>query len=94
MHLHRREIHRFQGVQNGHAGVGVGGRVDDDACLLYTSIAEDFSEYMQLCPGAFFLYGSGCEYPLHSDHFAGDEQALITACAMYAQVAADALSQI
>lgn len=57
-------------------------------------IAEDFSEYMQLCPGAFFLYGSGCEYPLHSDHFAGDEQALITACAMYAQVAADALSQI
>ena len=49
---------------------------------------------MQLCPGAFFLYGSGCEYPLHSDHFAGDEQALITACAMYAQVAADALSQI
>ncbi len=57
-------------------------------------IAEDFSEYMQLCPGAFFLYGSGCEYPLHSDHFAGDEQALITACAMYAQVAVDALSQI
>ena len=57
-------------------------------------IAEDFSEYMQLCPGAFFLYGSGCEYPLHSDHFAGDEQALITACAMYAQVAMDALSQI
>ena len=57
-------------------------------------IAEDFSEYMQLCPGAFFLYGSGCEYPLHSDHFAGDEQALITACAMYAQVAVDALGQI
>lgn len=57
-------------------------------------IAEDFSEYMQLCPGAFFLYGSGCEYPLHSDHFVGDEQALITACAMYAQVAVDALSQI
>ena len=57
-------------------------------------IAEDFSEYMQLCPGAFFLYVSGCEYPLHSDHFAGDEQALITACAMYAQVAVDALSQI
>ena len=57
-------------------------------------IAEDFSEYMQLCPGAFFLYGSGCEYPLHNDHFAGDEQALITACAMYAQVAVDALSQI
>ena len=57
-------------------------------------IAEDFSEYMQLCPGAFFLYGSGCEYPLHSDHFAGDEQALITACAMYAQVAVDALGQL
>ena len=57
-------------------------------------IAEDFSECMQLCPGAFFLYGSGCEYPLHSDHFAGDEQALITACAMYAQVAVDALGQI
>ena len=32
--LHRRQTHRLQGVQNGHAGVGIGGGVDDDAVHL------------------------------------------------------------
>ncbi len=31
MHLHRRQLHRFQRVQNRHAGVGVSRRVDNYA---------------------------------------------------------------
>ena len=31
VHLHRWDLYRLQGVQDGHAGVGVGGGVDDDA---------------------------------------------------------------
>lgn len=57
-------------------------------------LAEDFSEYMQLAPGAFFLFGVGGEHPLHSDYYTADEDALVTSSAMYAQAATDILAKI
>lgn len=57
-------------------------------------IAEDFSEYMQAAPGAFFLYGVGGEHPLHSDYYTAEEDALVTSSAMYAQVALDTLAAL
>ena len=46
-----------------------------------TPIAEDFSYYLQKCPGAFFRVGirnQACHavYPLHNNHFSIDEAAL------------------
>ena len=34
MDLHRGDGHRLDGIQQGHTGVGIGGRIDDDALHL------------------------------------------------------------
>lgn len=54
---------------------------------------EDFAEYCDKAPAAFFLYGTGGDYPWHSDKYVINEDAMLTAAAMYAQVAYDALGQ-
>lgn len=53
---------------------------------------EDFAEYCDHAPCAFFLYGTGGDYPWHSDHYQINEDALSTASAMYAQFAWDVLT--
>ena len=50
------------------------------------TIAEDFSEYQKVFPGAFFFTGVGDEThsaPLHSDTFNFDERALLPALALF-----------
>jgi len=54
---------------------------------------EDFAEYGDKAPSAFFLYGTGGDYPWHSDKYVINEDAIMTASAMYAQVAFDALTE-
>lgn len=39
-------------------------------------IAEDFSAYSQMVPSVYFHLGCDCQYPLHSDHFLANEEAL------------------
>ena len=51
--------------------------------LLHTFITEDFSRYLEKCPGAYFRLGTGnpekgAIYPLHSSHFNFDERVLLT----------------
>ena len=41
------------------------------------SIAEDFSEYQRICPGAFIFCGVGDTQPLHSAEFNFDEESLV-----------------
>lgn len=41
------------------------------------SIAEDFSEYQRVCPGAFIFCGVGDTQPLHSAEFDFDEESLV-----------------
>ena len=45
MHLHRRQSHGLQRVQNGYAGVGVGGGVDDDAVRLAQRALDDVHQH-------------------------------------------------
>ena len=50
------------------------------------TIAEDFSEYQKVFPGAFFFTGIGDEThrsPLHSDTFNFDERALLPALELF-----------
>ena len=50
------------------------------------AIAEDFSEYLRVVPGAFFFCGYGDEthqMPLHSSRFDFDERALLTGVELY-----------
>ena len=47
-----------------------------------TYITEDFSEYQRLCPGVFFLLGTGGA-PLHSPHFDFDESVLETGLRLF-----------
>ena len=59
--------------------------------LLHTFITEDFSRYLEKCPGAYFRLGTGnpekgAIYPLHSSHFTVDEDALAYALMMYWQI--------
>ncbi len=58
--------------------------------------AEDFAFYVQEKPGVFAFVGSsnkekGIHYPLHSDRYDIDEDALEIAAALYAQYALDFL---
>lgn len=39
---------------------------------------EDFGFFTSLYPGVLFWLGSGCDYPLHSDHFLPDEACIAT----------------
>lgn len=39
-------------------------------------IAEDFSAYSQMVPSVYFHLGCDCQYPLHSDRFLAQEEAL------------------
>ena len=60
-------------------------------------IGEDFAEYLQRRPGAFFLVGSrnearGLVHPHHSDRFDFDEDALPVAARLLEEVAREALS--
>lgn len=61
-------------------------------------IAEDFSEYLTLVPGAFAFVGAGNEkkaacYAHHNDKFNIDEDCLEIAAALHAQYALDYLAQ-
>ncbi len=55
---------------------------------------EDFSFFLEKCPGGIALVGIGNEacgavWPHHSGHFTVDEDALLNAAALYVQVAMD-----
>lgn len=61
-------------------------------------IAEDFSEYLELVPGAFAFVGAGNEeknacYSHHNEKFNIDEDCLQIASSLYAQYALDYLEQ-
>ena len=62
-----------------------------------TSLAEDFSFFLQKAPGCYFLLGvhtpGGPRRYLHSPHFDMDESALPVGAAMLAQVALDYLEK-
>ncbi|QIB68214.1 amidohydrolase [Aminipila butyrica] len=58
--------------------------------------SEDFSEYQLLVPGQMVLLGTGnpekgCIYPIHSNHFKIDEDALANGVAVYVQSALELL---
>ncbi|QAT41960.1 M20 metallopeptidase family protein [Aminipila luticellarii] len=58
--------------------------------------SEDFSEYQQFAPGMMVLLGTGnkekdCVYPIHSNHFKIDEDALSNGVAVYVQSALELL---
>ncbi len=60
--------------------------------------AEDFAFYVQKVPGVFAFVGSsniakGIDYPLHSDRYDIDEDALEMSASLYAQYALDFLTQ-
>ncbi len=54
---------------------------------------EDFAEYTVFAPAEFIGLGVGGEFPLHSDYYVADENALKTGAAWYAQVAFDYLEK-
>lgn len=54
---------------------------------------EDFAEYTVFAPAEFIGLGVGGEYPIHSDYYVADENALKYGAAWYAQVAFDFLEQ-
>lgn len=49
-------------------------------------ISEDFGYFLMNRPGSFYHIGAGCEYPLHSDKFLPDPEAIVTASAVHAAV--------
>ena len=54
---------------------------------------EDFGYLIEAAgSGAFYHIGAGCAHPLHSPHFLPNEQAICTAAALHAAVAARYLS--
>ena len=50
-------------------------------------ISEDFGSFIIAKTGCFYHIGAGCEYPLHSDKFLPDPDAIITAAAMHSSLA-------
>ena len=46
-------------------------------------ISEDFGSFLIARTGCFYHIGAGCPYPLHSDKFLPDPEAIITAAAMH-----------
>ncbi|MBQ7593471.1 MAG: amidohydrolase [Synergistaceae bacterium] len=49
-------------------------------------ISEDFGFFIMAKTGCFYHIGAGCEYPLHSDKFLPDPDAIITASALHSAV--------
>ena len=49
-------------------------------------ISEDFGYFLMNKPGCFYHIGAGCEWPLHSDKFLPDDNAVITASVVHAAV--------
>ena len=56
-------------------------------------ISEDFGYFIMARTGCFYHIGAGSEYPLHSDHFLPDPEAIITASATHAAVVSKYNSQ-
>lgn len=82
------------------AKISIGKFLSNDAIINAGKllIAEDFSEYLNLVPGAFAFVGARNEkkdacYAHHNDKFNIDEDCLQTASALYAQYALDYLAQ-
>ena len=59
-----------------------------------TMIAEDFSEYLKLAPGAMFRIGTGGGYDNHHPSFAADPAALYPAARFFAALAAKELERL
>ena len=57
-------------------------------------IAEDFSEYLKLAPGAMFRVGTGGEYDNHHPSFTADPAALYPAARFFAALAAKELERL
>lgn len=49
-------------------------------------ISEDFGYFIMARTGCFYHIGAGSEYPLHSDKFLPDPEAIVTASALHAAV--------
>ena len=52
-----------------------------------TMIAEDFSSYLKLAPGAMFRIGTGGKYDNHHPAFTADPTALFPAARFFAALA-------
>jgi len=57
-------------------------------------IAEDFSEYLKIAPGAMFRVGTGGGYDNHHPRFTADPEALMPAAAFFAALAERELRQL
>jgi len=61
---------------------------------LPSMIAEDFSEYLKIAPGAMFRVGTGGGYDNHHPRFTADPEALMPAAAFFAALAERELRQL
>ena len=72
--------------------------VDDPETMVGRQIptmgGEDYADYTNEIPGAFFLCGSGADHPWHSDYYNPDEECIEAGAAMYAQTALDMLEAL
>ncbi len=59
-----------------------------------TMIAEDFSEYLRLAPGAMFRVGTGGDYDNHHPSFTADPSALYPAARFFAALAVKELERL
>ena len=59
-----------------------------------TMTTEDFGYYMDVCPGAYWHVGAGCDRPLHAPDFLPSAGAVVTAAAVHAAVAAKAMEAL
>ena len=59
-----------------------------------TMIAEDFSEYLRLAPGAMFRVGTGGDYDNHHPSFTADPAALFPAARFFAALAVKELERL
>lgn len=59
-----------------------------------TMIAEDFSEYLRIAPGAMFRIGTGGDYDNHHPSFTADPAALYPAARFFAALAAKELERL
>ena len=59
-----------------------------------TMIAEDFSEYLRLAPGAMFRVGTGGSYDNHHPSFTADPSALFPAARFFATLAIQELDHL
>ena len=57
-------------------------------------IAEDFSKYLKLAPGAMFRVGTGGSYDNHHPSFTADPSALFPAARFFAALAEKELEHL